>query len=418
MDEVIKYKIKKVLITFFALVFMIVVLIFIFIELNKAKLVIITEENADIYATQERGAEMVRVGTTKATFKTNSENVVYIEVRSGAAATHTSAEVKRRQTVEVSVDLKEPSSPEKISEGPLSYMHVQGDFVYGINPNTRNFSFRSTKGKGIAPVSFASLPYARKADWIDNKNFVYSSYGRGVGNVISGRNYMFVEQVSHNTKTFLDYAKAPNRPIVLLSEDGLYSTSSFRSDDFKQIAPFDFVGSQSMFADSENIYLAIKQFGDEGEGAMPVTTSSVLRIFNYQGNNLKNFDLPLDQEVMRVINIDSKGVYAVLTDSQLLLIDKETGDHQNIPSYSIEARDIVELNGKIYTLNSNGLWHVDLSTNNQYLIASFPEHQLYTSGSLLVRSGEIFFSTEQDMDVLRADSSMTGSGIYKVKFSP
>lgn len=395
--------------------------IFIFNLFNRSTLVITTVEDGEIYISKSQGGKFEHIGKTKATYKTSFEGVVYIKTTKGEGETQSSANIKRRQATEKSIDIKETRQYKHLGMGPLSYIHKEADFLYGINPSTRSLSSKPINGNGsLPPASFVGKPFAKKVTWNDSKNYIFNSYGDGV--YITTKNYeTIVSTTAEDSQDLIvDYAKHPGKPVVFLAVDGVYIESDLSNPaqpEIRKITEVTPKGSVYFNADKDRIYLAIQEFeyATDKEGDIGQPVSSKLYVLNYKGDKLHEFNLDIADTVYKIQYIKSLNNYAVLTNSALWLLDPVSGSTFASPYYFRNTKDLLVVNGELITLNDGGLWSYDPKENTFHKIASFNDGEKYVENSLTILGDSIVFSSNLTREtVIEESDNSSNSRIYSM----
>jgi hypothetical protein len=382
---------------------------------NKSHVSITAPEGAEILVSENPDEEPESIGTGSAKYSTRKTGDLFIIVKKDGQQTQTSAQLEHRKTKDVNVTLIAQANRQKVADEGLSHIYFGQEFIYGINPNTRSISYFPTGVNQIPDQNYSLLPYASKVIWTDPTNFTFNTYGEGVKQVVGGNLFEDIDEGEGlGLSEFFDFDQAPNKPLVLLNETGVYLSDGFSIPGTTEITNLSSPsGTLAVFADQDQIYLANQTFEEvEEESDKPNPVESKVSIFGYDGSEKGNIVLPKPQEVNKVELVNNK-TYVVLAEDQLYFMDKDTRDIQSAPYYFANSKDFIVVNNQLLVLNSRGLWKFDTDKKAYYLVSEFQEDEEYVAGSLTTMDDGVYFSSKSSRESL-ISGDQSKSAIYRV----
>lgn len=370
---------------------------------------------------KQGGQSFKEIGKGTASYKTKSEDTVFIEVRSGESTTQKSQKPVRRKTESVRLALKDTVEATRIGPGPMTHFHTENGFVYGINPNTNSLDVKSMSGSRSVPT-LPLLPFLKQVFWVNSSNFIYVSSSKGTG-VISS-------DAARNVANLPYYAasKSSTGKIALLGSNGLYVANGLDLKSAKKIAEAKSNVSSFLFSDDGSIYYGwlefseheetdeISWFGNRGEAESheedPTIQDVKLNIYTHEGSSLHELTLPIQSQVLKVLSTGDN-VVAVLAGDGLRVVDLKTKETRLVEFSLGEVRDMVLVDKKIVVLGSSGLWELDTGKGEASKVSYFPGNEEYVPSSLTLSGEDLYFSSRSSSSDLVSGSS-TQSSILKV----
>lgn len=379
-----------------------------FLKLNTATITVKTDPTADIYVRQGGTADYKKIGTGTAGFKTRSEDLTFVESRYKDQVSQTAVTPRRRQNIQIEVKLQPLVKAQRISEGPLAYLHVQGNLVFGLNPQVNNLSVKPLVKTSTNLPRLPALPFLRQLIWTNNDSYIYVSLGQGAGMVRAG-------VVKLDGLPYISAAISRNRTLALLASDGVYLAESSNIGRARKIGSTVQNSTPSIFADNEGIYFSSLVYEEPtDESDEPVGKETQLGVFNTKGKKVENFTLAIKNPLYTITPVN-KTMLALLSQSELTLLDRANGSTET-KSFSFgKVRDMLMYKDKLLLLGDAGLWEYSLAQNTYHKVATYPEGEEYVANSLTVSGSKLYLSTSvSDEQLLSSQSSSAQSSVYQL----
>lgn len=376
---------------------------------TTATLNISSSSNAELFVKQGR-QDFQKIGAGKATFKTRDTESVFVEARDKDNVTQKSVQPKRRQTIDVSLELKQPGTAERVSSvGPFLSPFISDQFVYGIfTPTTVGYlNVAPLGGKDTADIqypSLPSLPILRQIAWQDVNNFIYVTATEGAGVVSTN------SALNQSKLPYINVATPNSSTTALLSGKGLHLANGLDIKDAPLVARSESGSWSYVFADNDFIFFGWTRYGqseEEGNGRTGILRTEPedpegrvvvdgvnLSVFDHQGERQHKFDLDIKSRVLRVASVDKSTVGVLADQGAFYLIDLKTGQSQKKDFSFGSVQDMVSFENKFLLLGSAGLWEYDVADDSYHKVAGYPAGESYVPQSLSVSSGALYFSTK------------------------
>ncbi len=399
---------------------------FIWRELRAAKVTIVASSpTAQILAAETRTNELVEIGVGRATYKTQNEGTLFITVQEGISQTQTSSPLVKGQTQEVNIELREAVEPEPIANAALSYVYEEGDFVFGVNANTQSLTY-FTEGNGVPDVSYLSLPFIKKVEWRDSKNFVFDAFGTGSRAFINGREQPLLVVAEGGEPKIEDFAASEKvRDLLILDEFGVYvGNNGLTSNDWKRIIDVSWTPNNDyqLLSDGTQVYLVETKFSDVYKEGLPdeglvesIPTGAIVTVISFSGEILDEFSFEVASTVNSVVK-KTDTEYLVLTEDELRPI-QVTGDgtattNLILPLFFENATDLALDGDGVLIFNEGGLWLQE--EMYLYKVAGLDFGQRYAPNSLQVRDDSIIFSAAITPNEIAKANSDTSNLIFSI----
>lgn len=402
---------KKLIVIIIASLVGIIIIAFLFIKFTTATINVTTQENAKIYSKQGT-VEFKEVGRGKATISTRESSQVIIEARLNGQVVQKPVTPQKNKSITVDLQFKPLVEAKYFAPGPLIYPYIENGFIYGINPNTNGLSVSAIEGNTNSEPTLPLLPFMKQVFWTSSNNFTYVTLGRGAGFVRNNQ----IEEGNYSNNVAM--AKSDSNNYILLNKNGYYFSPQFNLGKVTKLADIPNNSSPSVFADNNYLYavsLIYNESKDEGD-VEPTGKETNLLIFDTNGNKIKETKLALTQEVNKVVSIN-KSKIAILSSDGIFILDLGTNNIQ-VKSFSFgDVQDMVIYKDRLILMGSDGLWQYNYDSDEYYKVATYPENQEYTPGSLVVLNKNLYFSTSVTKEALLKDKALIiRSGVYKIEF--
>lgn len=398
---------RKVLILSLLGLLVVALIIWCGLWLLTSKIVISTDPAATIFVRQAE-SDFEEIGKGLGTYKTRSKSPVFVESRLNEKSTQKSIEPVRRKETHVSLELKETAAADYFADGPIIYPHIDGKFMYGINPNTNSLTVKPLRNVKARAPRVPLLPFLKQIIWFDTKNFLYITLGRGAGIAGAG------PADDHSEINFIDAANIGNN-LLLVAEDGVYLGKNRSIDRVKKVSALTANASHNVFATPDHFYytsLLYEDIADESDE--PVGKQTIVAVFDINGKKTVEHRLAIGDLIKNVVEIDQQ-VFVLLSESGLCFVDSATNTSQT-KSFSLgKVEDLVTYNGRLLLLGEGGLWEYDRLGDAYYRLASYPQDEGYTPKSLVVLGKSLYFSTTTSRTTAQGKSSAASSRVYEVK---
>lgn len=385
-------------------------------EFNKARLIVEAEAGSKIYLATERGGQFTEIGETKAEFSSDKNQDVYVKVAKDNRATIKSAGLERSETVSLNLTLAPTQPTSRIATGALSFLHFEKDFVYGINPNTKALDYSNLGDKKFTDLLYLDLPFVRKVSWINKDNFIYATFGTGIGRVKNGAVKSIASPLNQTSSSYLDFSQYDGKPAVLLATTGLYLLDQPFDARPKNIVSVQITGEPGLYTDNRYIYFTNREFEEpDDEGDSPVVVGSFLSVYDYEGSQKYSFELPQNQSFAKVV--DAGTSFAALGGESLVMIDKDSGDLSETSYYFSQVNDILMTSsGQLLLLGTDGLWRYDSERSEFRLLSPLPQGEEYVADSLGLAADKksLHYSTKISRDALTNSTPGVNSSIYRI----
>lgn len=417
----------------FAFVIIALVLVGLLILNRPAKLVIESENGADIFVTTTSGGEFQKIGTTKATFSTRKvPQDVFVMVTRESKKTIIQTRLTERKTITRKVELAPVLSISKITDGSVSNMYVDKNNIQGVLPeNSRLINFGTQSSVPIRSA-FAVSPQVSKVFWYDSDNFVYKSYDGRIGRFVDSIDItsLGLASVLKNGNVpapygeegevgryFIDIAKTDKKPLVLLSKDKLF-TSGDMGDSVSILANLEQTGSdQRVFTDENFVYYFV---GDETADYASELDDKSIESGDTEHGNSKIYKYNYSGELKDTFVIESDNASSVVSvsnttyvlSSDVLTVHKD-GKSWQVTPFSPYIRGLVEYDNRVFILAGDGLWEVSADGSELRVLANFPTNTIGVVNSLMRVGDKVMFSTGPKP----AQPKVQGS-VYSVSINP
>lgn len=392
----------------FTILGIVIIAILISQKLSTATIMVSAPSGSKVYAKQDN-SDFKEIGTTTAKFTTQRSNIVIIEARLNGQVAQKPVQPQKNKTISVELQFQKIAEAKYFAPGPLTDLHIEGGFVYGVNPQTNNIAaFPITPSTSLAPT-LPILPYLKDIIWQNSSNFLFVSLRDGSGQVVNNK---------READTYYPYRSATgnNKDGILLigTKDYFFTKTANTIYAATKIASFSTANTiPEIFSDSNYLYCVTAIYPKDGSEEAKETQ---FELFNNIGEKKNSFSLPLHDRVFKVTAIN-QNTLAILTANNLTTYDINT-KQTTAKQFSFgKVQDMVMYKDKLLLLGSDGLWQYNYTADEYYKTATYPEHQEYTPGSLTVLDGSLYFSTSVSKEALVKDSGPNvRSGIYKVSF--
>jgi len=402
----------------FLFIFLFVVAsVFIFLLLrqgDKYKVSISAPAGAEIFVAKDRDSSFESVGKTNSTYSQNQPGTVFVRTVLNGGETRASVELTEEAVAEISLNIVPPLASRRVSDGPLSHLYFEGDFIYGINPNTKALSFINKNNSPDYPdVSFLSSPYTNKVSWKNTKNYTYNSLQYGVQDVVKGELWDNLGGGGEQyTPKFYNFTRYSSKPLVLLGPNSIYLTKNFKTQP-QAIIDFEVSGAIFLFSDKESFYVVQTLMGEDHSSLKVISNS--LFVYDYDGDKLARVELPDNTgQVLAVLNIN-KDEYLLLSEFGLYSISAGSTTPSLVQLYDQNTKDMLMVGDEVYLLSTSGLWLYNQTDDTLSLVSGFPENEIYVPDSLTYVDGGFAFSSILTDAALRdIDTPLSSSSIYFV----
>lgn len=410
-------KFKRNVLVLLSVFLLVAILAVVFNQLNKSRLDVSSEEGALLSIAFEQGGEFIDIGTTRAKYSTNYRGVAYIKASKDGKSTIKTVSLAHRQTVTDTLGLLNIKPMIRSAYGSLSNIHPEGGLFYGVNPVTKSIDISSLDNTKRQTTNYLGLPFIKKIFWTDSENFIYNTFGLGVGRVIKGEAKTITHPSNANLQ-FDDFTKYPGKPLFLYGDHTIFLQ---HSAGLKQVDTVSSSGASGLFSDENYLYFTLLHFDPaEEEGDVLSPTSLSLAIYNYSGERAYSFEVADPEDVVSVVDLDSENRFLLLGKQKMLVIDKQVGLVEGVSHYFLHAKDMVKVNDKIYLLTPDGLWEYDTNGSKEYrLVSDFPSDEEYVANSLSPsqENDSLYLSTALSDSALRDPQRSAAASIYKVDLS-
>lgn len=384
-----------------------------FLNTQKGSVSITAENNADIFIATEQDGEFKKIGAGEAIYKSRDfSKPVYIQATDGSKKTISGVWLKKGEDLSINLAFSNPLTANVLSEGSVFNPYIEGNLVQGIIPDEYTMtSFRTDRFETTRP-ELSSLPFMKKVVWSDKNNFVYTSLRRGVGQFVNGKDLGSdsgfassmtgvslpnVTRRDGQTKpliTITDAAKAPGKPLVLISESNIF-TSPDLGTNLTSIIGFKKMDDVTNEVFATNDY--ILRYGAE----MPATSADesnkknsgaaedtkLVEVYDYTGKKLRDLEVR-GESILNVAQINK----------DILLLSGDELTHSNddqvtpIPLYFKYVGDIASNQRAAFVLAGNAVWQVSTDGKSLQQIYSF-ESGVGLEKSMIVQDSQIIFGT-------------------------
>ena len=383
---------------------------------NQTALVVHTAPGAQIFIATEKGGDFEPIGETSAKYVADGPGTVFVQVAQNDQKTLAAVSLPKSEVTEINLELRPAKSSQRIANRALFNLHFEDNFIFGVNPVSRSIGYADTTGDNRQlSLPYISLPFLSKVGWHDRSNFAFFSGKAGA--VIKGEEKALTyKRNDGDTGVFINLAKHPDKPMILLGQEGIFSETKEGSFEFIKIAGLESVSSPRIFVDDKQIYLFDYVFQDtDDEGGMPLILETSLKIFDYNGQLTAGLKPLIKEGVNGIVDLESSSLYAVLGETNLIFIDKSTGQTVESPYYFTNTSDLALSESLGLTvLTTEGLWIYDYDQQVYYLAAPFPEGEEYIANSLTLIGEDIYYSTQISKQALRDPNSQAASSVYKL----
>lgn len=377
-----------------------------FLILNRpGKLHITTESDADIYVATSQDAELKKIGTGEATYSSRKvPSEVYVQIRKGTKRAVTGAIIEKRgKTDSTFLKFEQPAVATTVSKASVKNTFIEGTLVQGIASYESSVVSFSTDSYATTRAELSGLPYMQKILWYDKNNFIYKSLDGVVGQFINGEDGGNEELTDFSSGgddggadylNIVDFAKAPNRPLALMSPRFIYTSTNMGSTR-KQIA-FHEKGDEleRLFASNDYIFWfagdapSSDLAPEKSKTIKDIQTARIVQ-FDYTGKQLNDFKVAGSKVI--AITSFNKIVYT-LTDSALTI--RNGADVKTIPLYLANPNDMIVYKDRVLVSSDTGVWQVNKERTGLGKVYSTPNGQGTIPNSLSINpDGRLLLST-------------------------
>lgn len=397
---------------------------FILFSMSQSATVEITaENNAEIAIATEQDGEFTKIGNGTVSYKSRDvSKPVYIQATYNQQKTISGVKLEKGSTQSVSLRFSTPVSASVLSEGSVFNAYLEGSLVQGIVPDEYTMTSFRTDRFETTRAALSGLPFMKKAVWNDKDNFVYISLRKGVGQFIGGKDLggdsgfasslsgvslPDIQRKDGQTKplvTITDVAKAPGRPLVLISESNIFTSSNLGTD-LQSITGIKKVDDavNEVFATSDYIVRysselpasSADESNQEDSGAAEHT--KLVEIYDYNGKKIRELQLHGES----LVNVaQSNNELFILSGEELT--KSKNDEETTIPLYFKFVGDIASGNNKVYVLANNAVWQVSEDGKSLQQIHQFAQG-VGLEKSMVVQGNQLLFGTRPkptDTDVI------------------
>lgn len=383
--------------------------------------IMVTSPQADIYIKQGN-VEVSAKG--RATFRTRSTEKVFIEAKKDGSAAQKYVQPERRQTINVSLDLKQPVEAERVGTGPLSHSLIEDGFIYGINPYNGYLGVEPLAGNDTNQLpKIPFLPSLAQVVWRDSRNFIYITSTEGAG-VVSTQPGASVEGLIYTAAASSDDITA------LLDSKGLYLANGIDAKNAKKIDSAQTNVPPFLFADDRFVFYGWSVFEDvhgnqdeepavsvedeEAEEDDPGIESSRLKIFNHSGERLYEITIPSKDQVYKILSVNESELVALAGDGLFIInLDSDEPKTEGKTFSFGRVRDMVMADSRLLLLGPAGLWEYSLDNDEYYKMASYPVGGEYVPTTLTAQGSTLYFSTSIEEDGFSKNQDIQNN-IFKI----
>lgn len=376
---------------------------------SASTFIISAPENASIFVKQN-SSSFKEIGKGSVTYKTRSGSTVFFEARQNEQISQKSYSPQSNTTTNVTLDFKPIVIAQPFANGALTNIFTENGFVYGINSNTNSLTASPILPNTSVTPNILLLPFLKQIIWKNSTNYYAVTLGRGT-------------QIIENNK-ILDGNLLPYSSIavgksnsVLLGQDGYYFAESNNLNKTKKLNDIKPQSEPQVFADNTYLYTVSLIFNPtSNEDEVPSGKESNFVIYDQNGEQKFNINLPIKDQIYKIIALDSNNIMA-LTNNQLLFIDLKTNNITPQDFSFGEVKDMVIYKNKILLLGSGGLWEYIKNSSQYSKVASYPNTQEYVPFSLTVLNDNLFFSARATNEAIKDKTGPTvANNIYKISF--
>lgn len=400
---------KKLIIPTIIAIVLLGIGIWLYIVFTTSTIVISSPQDSDIYIKQSSD-DFVQIGNTNTTYKTRDKSVVIIEARLDGQVVQKPVTPQPNKTLNITLEFEPLVEAKEFSPGPLTNILIENGFIYGINPQTNNVAGFSIPPNSKTTTVVSTLPNLKQIIWKDSRNYNYVTIGRGLGTVQNN------VSIDREFNTISGVATSNNKDFILYDNNGYYYSNDTDLAVKSKIADTIDRSNSQVFADSSYMYtinLIYKDMEDEGDFD-PEGTETKLALYTQDGKKVEEYTLDIKDKSSKVVAINKSNI-AILTPSGLHILDLQTKKLDKKDFSFGEAEDMVMFNSRLLLLGSGGMWQYQFDSQQYNKIATYPEKQAYTPGSLIVYRNELYFSTSVSSSALLEKSGpQTTSKVYKV----
>lgn len=371
---------------------------------------------------KQGSAEFKNLGSGTVTYKTTKTESVFIESRREGALTQKSVTPKRRTNTQVSINVKSLGTTERVAPGPFIYPFISGNFIYGINSNTRSLEAKPLSGDTPDKPVLPLLPFLKQVAWTDASNFIYVTASKGAG-VVSSNQTLSAQGLPYSAIT------TPNPSVTALAGDGLFLADGLNIKSARKVAEAKPDTDKLLFSDDMYIFFGWVEFEapdehgsetgfslnkpDEVKEHEPGIKGATLMVFDHGGDQKYKLDLALQDQIYRVVSIN-ENTLAILTSGGMYFVDVSGKDLRKTSFSFGDVLDMQMFNGRLLLLGSEGLWEYSDNQKEYYKVAAYPDGQEYVPNSLAVLGGSLYFSSKASRETLRSNPSALSSSLFKV----
>lgn len=382
----------------------VIVFIITFFIVSMPRLTITAPKGAEVEVRSTKDNKYKKLGSSgNEKYSAWTEVDVSVRVTKDKKSSVKSARLERFRTKTITMSL-EPLAIKKSATSSLRIPralkdpYLEGEFIYGINPNTNELSFVDTKGRGSLKYNFIGLPGAKKVFWDDLDNYTYSSTDGRVIFIKNGEKYEPKDTRDH-PYAFFDLAKAINSNLTVLSDGyGVYSLDG--QGTLSQLQKIKKDSPVELFASGKDVVIATENFvptkdTDDITEEVVISKSLGYRLRFVESSNKLS-------EPVRFGNVRNINSVATIKDNIYLAsssginyFNKTSGKTGtlNLGSLPTTNINIIDIGGRLLMVNDQGVWRYDFEKQAFDLLTELDGGD-YVLGSLAASKDDtVIFST-------------------------
>lgn len=410
---------RKQIVVILVVVFLAIIGLIFWNATNVAKLKVTSEDGSLVYVAEEVDGEFIKLGENgKGSYSTKEPGPVFVRAVKDGKVTIKTVELELRKTAEVNLSLRELSSSTQVANEALANFFIANRFAYGVNPSTGSLDYSTRTEDDKTSFFFFGFDKVTKVDWVNKDLFVARS-STGNAAFVDGvaTSLLGAKRTGNSAIAFdvLDFTLLDDRSIALATRDSLVFKDSIETRDTTKVGTFEPGIAPILLSDESFVYLLNTQveYGED-EGVVPDVTSVNMKVFNYEGTEVYNFDVEMNEFPLAVANA-TEDSFIISAENSIVLINKETGEPRSTSSYFSSAIDLVKTDTGVVMLNRDGLWRYDTNSLVFELISPFSEGSRYVPSSLSVSDNgrSVFYSSDRVPGSFGTDSA-SSEGIFRV----
>ncbi len=393
-------------------------------DLRKARLTIITDPQATISASLEDPTSLEEVGTGEATIKTGSTSNIYVQVQLGDSVSRGVYTLESSERRQVEITLESTIERSRVAPGPLANIFLTDSYGYGTDPLSQiPVSLPNVDNPSNTPPDYSDIDRISDIAWVNERNFVYDEFGRGVNFFVDGSVFDLDNgaEAEFELQPFLqDFASNdPSKSILILDGTLLFQSDGVQTKRMKIIKDdLNTTRQTQMYSLTDRAVLATPLYESEpsvaeesvtplsidadlaGEGVESQTLSGYrILILDYSGNELDEFIVDTELPIRDVASF-GEGGYILVQQSGVLVFDGGIQDSQRLPLFNSGINDVVAYGKDLLVLDEAGLWRYRTDSGVLHLLSGYGQDETYSPDSFAIRNNTAIYSVSVIPEVL------------------